>query len=68
MYYGSNTHYCNNIMSNSSAGLTFEFIEFATELDYDFVYLQGVNGIQYYFSGPETPGSFVSFYFEKIFT
>ena len=48
-------------MSNSSEGLTFEFVEFATELGYDYVYIQDVNQIQYYFSGPETRGSFVSF-------
>ncbi|CAG5105214.1 Oidioi.mRNA.OKI2018_I69.chr1.g1928.t1.cds [Oikopleura dioica] len=58
MFYTSNIHMCNKIMSHSSDGLTFEFTEFATELGYDFVYLQGVNGIQYFFSGPETPGSF----------
>ena len=52
-------------MSNSSEGLTFEFVEFATELGYDFVYLQDENGVQYYFSGPETRGSFVSFSLKK---
>ncbi|CAG5105213.1 Oidioi.mRNA.OKI2018_I69.chr1.g1927.t1.cds [Oikopleura dioica] len=61
--YGNNAyvgaiHCCHKIMSNSSEGLTFEFVEFATELGYDFVYLQGENGVQYYFSGPETRGSF----------